>query len=180
VARLNPRSWTQGALQAAFLGYLLFASACQNGSHGQPGEPSAADAGADADQPAIGRDDSGIDVVGAGTGTDAGQPATGRDDGGIDVVGVGTGTDAGQPAAGRDGSGIEVVGVGTGTDADQPAIASDGGGIDIGSVTVGAPPNAGEYAAARAALEADTPADATAFLARWRPPPSWTPWRKAG
>ncbi len=43
------------------------------------------------------------------------------------------------------------------------------GGIDVTSVDAGSPPNAGDYAAAKTALEADTPSDATAFLARWHP-----------
>ena len=34
---------------------------------------------------------------------------------------------------------------------------------------MGQPPNASEYAATKAALQADTPADAAAFLARWQP-----------
>ncbi|MBN2577347.1 MAG: DUF3160 domain-containing protein [Deltaproteobacteria bacterium] len=42
-------------------------------------------------------------------------------------------------------------------------------GEDVLTVPAGQPPNAGDYARIKAALVAETPADATAFLARWRP-----------
>ena len=47
--------------------------------------------------------------------------------------------------------------------------ACDGGGEDVITVPAGQPPNAGSYADTKAALLADTPADATAFRARWHP-----------
>lgn len=43
------------------------------------------------------------------------------------------------------------------------------GGQDTVTVPGGSPPNASAYASAKAALEADTPASAAAFLARWHP-----------
>jgi hypothetical protein len=42
--------------------------------------------------------------------------------------------------------------------------------VDVVTVPVGQVPNASAYASAKAALQADTPADATAFLAKWHPP----------
>jgi hypothetical protein len=42
-------------------------------------------------------------------------------------------------------------------------------GVDVVTVPVAPPPNASAYAAAKAALVADTPADAAAFLTRWHP-----------
>ena len=41
--------------------------------------------------------------------------------------------------------------------------------VDVITVQVGQPPNASAYATTKAALAADTPADATAFLTRWHP-----------
>ena len=43
------------------------------------------------------------------------------------------------------------------------------GSVDVITVQVGQPSNAGTYASTKAALVADTPADATAFLSRWHP-----------
>ena len=53
-------------------------------------------------------------------------------------------------------------------DAKQPQASLDSG-VDVVTVQAGQPPNANAYAAVKAALAADTPADATAFLARWHP-----------
>jgi hypothetical protein len=50
----------------------------------------------------------------------------------------------------------------------QGGAAADGG-VDVITVQVGQPPNASTYASTKAALVADTPADATAFLTRWHP-----------
>jgi hypothetical protein len=50
-----------------------------------------------------------------------------------------------------------------------PQIGSPDAGDDVVTVPAGQPPNAGDYASAKAALAADTPADATGFLERWRP-----------
>ena len=54
-----------------------------------------------------------------------------------------------------------------------PPSSLDGGmdtvGEDVVTVPVGQAPNAAAYASAKAALVADTPADATAFLSRWHP-----------
>jgi hypothetical protein len=54
-----------------------------------------------------------------------------------------------------------------------PPVSPDGGrdavGEDVVTVPVGQPPNAAVYASTKAALVADTPADATAFLSRWHP-----------
>ena len=56
-------------------------------------------------------------------------------------------------------------------DGGPPALPSSDGGpsADVATVPAGAAPNASAYASAKAALAADTPADATAFLARWHP-----------
>lgn len=58
-------------------------------------------------------------------------------------------------------------------DSAPSAAASDGVndmvGEEVAVVTVAQPPNAATYAGAKAALAADTPADATAFLGRWHP-----------
>jgi hypothetical protein len=60
-----------------------------------------------------------------------------------------------------------LVGACGGGDGPQP-VPRDAGD-DVVTVPAGQAPNAGDYASTKAALLADTPADATAFLARWRP-----------
>ena len=51
----------------------------------------------------------------------------------------------------------------------SPEVGKDVVGEDVVTVAAGQPPNATTYANTKAALTADTPADATGFLSRWHP-----------